>query len=271
MTRLRRAIFRKRPCPSFLVRYLLITAVTVNAIAWTGRVSAGEALVAVASNFKEPLDRLETAFETGTDHRLIVVPGSTGKLYAQIVNGAPFDMLLAADRERPRLLEESGRAVAGSRFTYAVGRLVLWSADPHTVGADGAAILRQGAFRRLAIANPDLAPYGKAALQVLDALSLTERLRPKLVMGENIGQAFTLAATGNADLGFVALSQVQGLDRAKAGSSWEPSRTLYEPIRQDAVLLARASGNEAAHAFLDYLKSEAARTLIERSGYGAAP
>lgn len=229
--------------------------------------SAGDAVVAAAANFKDALDQLEADFESRTGHKLNVTTGSTGKLYAQIINGAPFDVFLAADQERPRLLEESRYAVEGSRFTYAVGRLVLWSPNRALITGDGAAILRDGRFRRLAIANPDLAPYGAAAKDVLEALSLWEALQPKIVRGENISQSFTYAATGNTELGFVALSSIIGLE-IHSGSYWEPPPHLYTPIRQDAVLLKRAADNDAARAFTDYLKSEDARAIIAGLGYG---
>jgi molybdate transport system substrate-binding protein len=233
-----------------------------------GPASAEEALVAVAANFQEVAEKLEVEFEAATDHDLTITTGSTGKLYAQIKNGAPYDILLAADQRRPELLEREGDAVSGSRFTYAVGRLALWSADPARVAADGSETLRAGAFRKLAMANPDLAPYGEAAMQTLAALGLLETLEKKIVMGENVGQAHALVATGNAELGFVALSYVLSPRNEKPGSHWAVPQELYQPIRQDAVLLVRAVDNVAARAFLEYLKSDAARSVIERFGYG---
>ena len=225
--------------------------------------AAGEALVAVAANFAAPMQELEAAFEKTSGHALTVSAGSTGKLYAQIANGAPFDILLAADTERPERLEAEGRAVAGSRFTYAAGRLALWSADPALIGETGA-VLREGKFRRLAIANPVLAAYGAAAMDVLNGLGLAETLRLRIVMGENIGQAFAMVASGNAELGFVALSQVAEDEK---GSRWIPPAASYAPIRQDAALLSRAAENEAALAFLEYLKSDEARAIMEKYGY----
>jgi molybdate transport system substrate-binding protein len=231
-------------------------------------VSAEEALVAVAVNFSEVIEQLEPDFEAATGHALTITTGSTGKLYAQIKNGAPFDILLAADRRRPELLEEEGDAVSGSRFTYAVGRLTLWSPDAERVAENGAATLRAGAFRKLAIANPDLAPYGEAARETLSSLKLLEALEEKLVMGENIGQTHALVATGNAELGFVALSYVLSPRNNKPGSRWDVPQDLHAPIRQEAVLLLRAADNDAARAFLEYLQSDGARTLIESFGYG---
>ena len=228
--------------------------------------AAGEATLAVAANFKPAMDALERAFEESSQHELTVVAGSTGKLYAQIVNGAPFDLFLAADQERPRRLEAEGMAVAGMRLTYAEGRIVLWDPNGGAVGPDR---LAASDYRRLAIANPDLAPYGAAAVQVLSALDALEDHAPKIVRGENIGQAFAFVQTGNAELGFVALAQVLSLPGDIRGAYWTPPQDLYDPVRQDAVLLKRAAGNDAANAFMAFLKSEQATTIIDRFGYGA--
>lgn len=198
---------------------------------------------------------------------MTVVAGSSGKLYAQIANGAPFDVFLSADQERPGRLEKEGLAVAGSRFTYATGRLTLWSAEPGRVGRDGAATLRRGEFRRLAIANPALAPYGAAAKQALEKLGLWDRFKDRIVMGETIGQAHAMVASGNAELGFVALSSVLSPRTETKGSRWDVPGDLHAPIRQDAVLLSRAAGNPAARGFLAFLRSEKARGLIESFGY----
>lgn len=232
-----------------------------------GPASAGEALAAVAGNFTEVIERLKVDFEKNTGHVLVVTTGSTGKLYAQIRNGAPFDLLLAADRVRPELLEKEALAVKGSRFTYAVGRLTLWSPDPEYLGPDGAVTLRAGRFRKLAIANPDLAPYGAAAIETLESLELLDTFRDRIVMGENIGQAHAMVATGNAELGFVALSYVLSPRNKEAGSRWDIPQEFYTPIRQDAVLLVHGSDNDAALAFLRYLASDAARAVIEGYGY----
>jgi molybdate transport system substrate-binding protein len=230
--------------------------------------SAEEALVAVATNFSEVIEQLEAGFESASGHSLTVATGSTGKLYAQINIGAPFDILLAADHRRPELLEEAGLAVAGSRFTYAIGRLTLWSPDPERVAANGAETLQAGAFRKLAIANPELAPYGAAARETLAALGLLETLEEKLVMGETIGQTHALVATGNAELGFVALSYILSPRNKRPGSRWDVPLELHSPIRQDALLLMRAVDNAAARAFLEYLQNDTARGVIERFGYG---
>ena len=224
---------------------------------------AEEALVAVAANFATAMEALSEAFERNGPHRLRVSTGATGTLYAQATHGAPYDILMAADHARPERLEAAGFAVPGSRRTYALGRLVLWSAHPRGVARGGIDTLRAGKFRKLAIANPELAPYGAAAREVLRALGLYEELRSRIVMGEHIGQAHALAATGNAELGFVALAQV-GAD----GSHWEVPGTLHAPIRQDLVLLRRGTDNAAAQAFLAFLQTPPALGIIAAHGYG---
>ena len=228
-------------------------------------VFAEETIVAVAANASEAVETLAAEFERESGHRVTVTVGSTGKLYAQILHGAPFDVFLAADQDRPRLLLEQGTAVEGSRVTYALGRLVLWS--PDSAVEANANTLSEGAFRRLAIANPDLAPYGAAARDALRGLGLWEGLHPKIVVGENIGQSFAMVASGNAELGFVALSSVLSPRNPHPGSRWEPPAHLYTPIRQDAVLLSRAEGNAAALAFHRFLGSPRARAVIESYGY----
>ncbi len=233
----------------------------------TGPAAAGEAVVAVAANFAEVAERLEKDFEGASGHTLTLVAGSTGKLYAQITNSAPFDVFLSADEETPARLEKEGQAVAGSRFTYATGRLTLWSPEPGRVGRDGAATLRQGKFRSLAIANPELAPYGAAARQALVKLGLWERFKDRLVMGETIGQAHAMVATGNADLGFVALSYVLSPRSTAKGSRWDVPAGLHDPLHQDAALLTRAAANPAARAFLDFLRGAKAKALIASYGY----
>lgn len=228
--------------------------------------TAAEALVAVATNFAEPMTRLAKNFERRSGHRLRIASGSTGQLYAQILSGAPYDVLLAADEERPARLEADGMAVEGSRFTYAHGRLALWCPACGKDAADVRSVLEEGRFRRIAIANPALAPYGVAATETLGKLGLLERLRPRLVFGENIGQAHAMVATGNTELGFVAASQLVATDQ-HAGAWWLVPRQCHSPIRQDAVLIARAEDNAAARAFLDYLRSDGARKLIAEAGY----
>jgi molybdate transport system substrate-binding protein len=231
-----------------------------------GALHAAETQVAVAANFAEPIKAIAAVLEKTTCHTLQVTVGATGRLYAQIRNGAPFDVLLAADTRAPEQLEADGLAQPGSRFTYATGKLVLWSADPARVDARGA-VLKTGGFRKLAIANPKTAPYGAAAVDVMDKLGLTAALTPKLVQGESIGQTYNFAFTGNAEIAFVAMSQVLEGGRLKGGSMWLVPQNLYAPIRQDAVLLRRASNNEAAKALMQLLRSPNIKTLIRSYGY----
>ena len=230
-----------------------------------GGASAGDVTVAVAANAAEAVEAVAAEFERESGHRVTVTVGSTGKLYAQILHGAPFDVFLAADQERPRLLVEQGLAVEDSQRTYAIGRLVLWGSDPTVpVNAD---TLRDGSFRRLAIANPDLAPYGAAARDVVRALGLWESLRPKIVLGENVGQAFAMAASGNAELAFVPLASVLSPRSGHEGSYWEIPEYLHAPIRQDSILLDRASDKPAARAFHRFLDTQRAQTIIESFGF----
>lgn len=251
-------------------RVLLLAAAVILALpAWTGKAAAADALVAVAANFTDVANALARKFSAESGHRLTITTGSTGKLYAQITNGAPYDVLLAADVRRPKLLEKSAYGVPGSRFTYAVGRLTLWSANKALIGKDGAATLRAADYRHLAIANPKLAPYGAAAKQTLESLGLWGKVRGRIVQGENIGQVFSMVSTGNAELGFVALSYVLSPRNAKKGSRWDVPADLYRPIRQDAVLLSHGKNNPAAKGFLAYLKTAAARRYIAKFGYGA--
>lgn len=227
---------------------------------------ADEVSIAVAANFAAPLQKIAQAFAQDTGHKAVLSVGATGKFYAQIRNGAPFQAFLSADDETPLRLEKEGHAVAGSRFTYAIGRLVLWSPDAQLI--DGRPeVLQKASFTRLAIANPKLAPYGAAALQTLDKLGLAAALQPKLVQGENIAQTYQFVATGNAQLGFVALSQVMQDGQMGAGSFWLVPPSMHEAIRQDAVLLHPGKDSRAAQAFLLYLRGDKARALIRASGY----
>jgi molybdate transport system substrate-binding protein len=226
---------------------------------------AAEVPVAVAANFAAPLEKLAISFEKASGHHLLISSGSSGKLYAQIIGGAPFEVMLSADAERPTRLEKEGAAVAGTRFTYAIGKLVLWSMDPGLVDPAGA-VLGTSRFRHVAISNPETAPYGAAARQVLQGLDLWQRLAPRLVQGEDIGQTWQFVATGNAELGFMALSQVRAAGKPQ-GSLWIVPAKLYRPIEQQAVLLARGKDDPAARAFLDFLRSAPARALIEEFGY----
>lgn len=234
-----------------------------SALAWSGAV-AGEAHIAVAANFAVPARHLAEEFGAASGHRLRLSSGSTGKFYAQIRSGAPFDVLLSADEQTPRRLEADRLAVPGSRFTYAVGRLVLWSPKPGVVDENS---IRSRKFARLAIANPRLAPYGAAAREALERLGLWDLVQPKLVQGENIAQAFQFVSSGNADLGLVALSQLEEPGKGAAGSYWLVPERYHAPLRQDAALLVRGAGNDAAGAFLAYLKSPPVRERIRAYGY----
>jgi molybdate transport system substrate-binding protein len=228
---------------------------------------ADEVAVAVAANFVGPLAKIGVNFTAATGHTLKVTSGSTGKFHSQIVAGAPFDVLIAADDETPKRLISENLAVAGSNFTYAIGKLVLWSAQPGFVDDQGA-VLASGRFAHLAIANPKLAPYGQAATEVLKARGLTDAIAPKLVTAESIAQAWQFVATGNAELGFVALSQVAVPGKPVTGSYWLVPPSLYGEIRQDAVLLKSGEKNAAAAALLRYLKGAPAKTAIQSYGYG---
>lgn len=228
---------------------------------------AETARVAVAANFTAPMKLLAESFEKQTGHKAQLSFGSTGKFYAQIKGGAPFDVLLSADDETPARLEAEGDTVPATRFTYAIGRLVLWSATPGLVDDQGE-VLRRNSFRHLAIAAPKLAPYGAAAIETLTRLGLLAAVQPKFVQGESIGQTFNFVATGNAELGFVALSQVYENGRLTRGSGWVVPAGMHSPLQQDAVLLAPGRNNPAATALLQFLKTEPARALMRGYGYG---
>jgi molybdate transport system substrate-binding protein len=238
--------------PSLLVASLLLPATLL----------ADDVQVAVASNFTPALEQLQPLFEQQSGHTLTIISGATGSHYAQITNGAPFEVFLAADDERPRLLEEEGKAVTGTRFTYALGKLVLWSADASFVDAQGE-VLRSAAFMHLAIANPQLAPYGVAAQETLATLGLWNQLHGRLVQGDNIAQTLQFVQTGNAELGFVAKSQL--LNAGIDGSYWEVPVNLYSPVVQQGVLLKDAP---AARKFIEFIKSDEARAVIRVAGYG---
>jgi molybdate transport system substrate-binding protein len=227
---------------------------------------AAEVQVAVAANFTAPAQQIAGEFERRTGHKAVLAFGATGKFHAQIVNGAPFEVFLAADDTTPARLEQDNQVVAGSRFTYAVGTLVLWSAKPDFVDARGE-ILKGGKFNKLAVANPKTAPYGAAALETLSRLKLVDVTKGRFVQGENIAQTLQFVSTGNADLGFVALSQVFREGKLNSGSAWIVPDNLHEPIHQDAALLLRGKGNPAAKAFLDFLKTPYAHAVIKSYGY----
>ena len=229
--------------------------------------SAAELDVAVAANFTAPMNVITAGFERDTGHKARLAFGSSGRFYAQIKNGAPFQVFLSADDETPAKLAQEGLAEPASRFTYAIGSLVLWSAKPDLVDAKGE-VLKAGKFTKLAIANPKTAPYGRAAIETLTKLGLLSAAQPKFVQGENIAQTFQFTQTGNADLGFVALSQVMKDGKVTEGSAWVVPAELHEPIRQDAILLSTGRGNAAAEALLKYLRTDRAKTVIRSFGYG---
>lgn len=231
-------------------------------------VHADDITVAVAANFTAPFHRLAAGFEKDTGHKLVASFGSTGKFYAQIKNGAPFEVLLAADDETPAKLVKEGAAVAGSPFSYAIGKLVLWSAKPGVVDAKGE-VLKGSAFRHLALADPKLAPYGAASVEVMKKLGVYDGLVPRLVTGETLAQVFQFVGSGNSELGFVALSQVLKDGRID-GSSWVVPAELHTPIRQDAVLLKPGQGKAGPLALLKYLQGAQAQALIKTYGYDTA-
>jgi molybdate transport system substrate-binding protein len=228
---------------------------------------ADELRVAVASNFLLPIKELSSEFEKNSANKIVVISGSTGKLYAQIKQGAPFDILLAADSLRPELLEKEGIGISGSRFTYAVGRLALWSAYTKFFLRNDLKIFNQKNFRYIAIANPKTAPYGKAAKQVLKKKGFWDQLQAKLVRGENISQTFQFLVTGNADIGFIALSQLRKNQKELKGYSWTIPSEWHDPIRQQAILLKRAKNNKTALEFLNFIKSNRVQKIIESYGY----
>jgi len=223
--------------------------------------------VAVASNFNSTLRAIVKIYAQESGHDIRISAASSGKLYAQIINGAPFDVLLSADAARPRRLEESGIAVNGSRFTYAIGRLVLWSGDSDLVADDCRSRLETLAFTRLAIANPETAPYGAAARQTLERLGVWQQANKRLVIGENISQALQFTVSGGATMGLVAGASVIDPRLPPAACTWQVPAELHQPIEQQAVLLRQAAGSEAASQFISFLRSDGARTLIEQHGY----
>jgi molybdate transport system substrate-binding protein len=226
--------------------------------------AADEIRVAVASNFADTMREITGRFEQQSGHNVTLVFGSTGMHYAQIRNGAPFDAFFAADVKRPKLLEEEGITLADSRFTYAVGKVVLWSPNADYVDPAGE-VLEQGDFRHLALANPKLAPYGRAAREVLEKRGQWRNLQDRIVRGENVGQAFQFVNSGNAELGFVAWSQIKRPGRPLAGSWWEIPQALYSPIEQQAVLL---NANSVARDFLSFVRGNEALRIIGAYGYG---
>ena len=245
-----------------LRRLLTLTA----ALALSAAAQAEVVQIAVAANFTAPARALAEIFARTTGHEAKLSFGATGAFYTQIKNGAPFDILLAADDERPIRLEKEGDTVPGSRFTYAIGQLVLWSAKPGLVDGGGA-VLKGGKFNKIAIANPKLAPYGAAAVETMDKLGLAAALTPKLVTGESIGQTYNFIATGNAELGFVALAQVLDGGKLKSGSMWVVPAKYHAPIIQDAAILKRAAANPAAKAWMALMRSPNTQDFIRSYGY----
>lgn len=232
----------------------------------SSQVMAAEVQIAVAANFTGPMEKIGPMFEKATGHKLIIAYGTVGKFYAQIKNGAPFELLVSADDATPIRLVNDGLAIPESRFTYAIGKLVLWSAKPGFVDDKGD-VLKRGDFKHLAIANPKMAVYGAAAMETMKKLGVVDQLQAKFVQGENITQTYQFAATGNAELGFVALSQIYKDGKYAAGSHWLVPTALYSQIRQDAVLLTRGKDNPAAKALLTFLKGPEARKVILAYGY----
>lgn len=240
---------------------MLLSFLTLNSSTYAEEIHA-----AVASNFTAPMKDIVKQYEEESGNKVILSFGSSGKFFAQIQNGAPFQIFLSADESKPDALEKAGLIVTGTRFTYAIGALALWSVKPDFIDNNDAR-LKSGDFNKLALANPKLAPYGVAATEVLEGLGLTESTKSKWVMGENISQTYQFASTGNTDLGFVALSQIMSEGQITKGSSWIIPTDQYSPIRQDAVLLKSAENSTAAKELLNYLRSDKARSIIHSYGY----
>lgn len=252
-----------KKCIRLFIATALLTAATSS--------HAETTLVAVAANFTKPMNEIAAAFEKETGHSAKLSFGSSGKFVAQIENGAPFEVFLSAGDTEPLGLQKNGFAVAKTDFTYAIGKLVLWSAQANLVDEQGQ-ILTKGGFKHLALADPKLAPYGEAAVEVLKNKKLFDKLQPLFVQGENISQTYQFVSTGNAELGFVALSQVVDVEKGKVvnGSAWFVPEALYTPIKQNAVLLSKGEKNPAAVALLKFLKTEPALVIIKKYGYGLA-
>jgi molybdate transport system substrate-binding protein len=244
---------------------MMRTAMFVLLAFAAGSVCADNVTIAVAANFAAPMQKIAADFEQESGHKVVAAFGSTGKFYAQIRNGAPFELLLAADDETPAKLAKENAAVPASQFTYAIGKLVLWSAKPAVVDAAGT-VLKKGGFDHIALANPKLAPYGAAAVEAMKALGVYDALLPKFVTAENIAQAHQFVSSGNALLGFVALSQVLKDGRIE-GSAWMVPANLHDTLRQDAIILDKGRGKPAAEALMKYLKGDKARAVIRSYGY----
>ncbi|WP_420902691.1 molybdate ABC transporter substrate-binding protein [Pseudomonas proteolytica] len=249
-----------------MIRASRLAPTALIALFTLGSAQADEVQVAVAANFTAPIQAIAADFEKDTGHTLVAAYGATGQFYTQIKNGAPFEVFLSADDTTPQKLESEGDTVKGSRFTYAVGTLALWSAKEGYVDAEGA-VLKKNEYQHLSIANPKAAPYGLAATQVLAKLGLTEQVKSKLVEGQNITQAYQFVSTGNAELGFVALSQIYKDGKVSSGSAWIVPGEMHDPIKQDAVILNKGKDNPAAKALVDYLKGPKAAAVIKSYGY----
>lgn len=247
-------------------RFAPAALMSLLAVCTAGSAQADEVQVAVAANFTAPLQAIAADFEKDTGHKLIAAYGATGQFYAQINNGAPFEVFLSADDSTPQKLENEGDTVKGSRFTYAIGTLALWSAKDGYVDSQGK-VLSDNQYQHLAIANPKAAPYGLAATQVLARLGLTDQVKARIVEGQNITQAYQFVSTGNAELGFVALSQVYKDGKVSGGSAWIVPADMHDPIKQDAVILNKGKDNPAAKALVDYLKGPKAAAVIKSYGY----
>ena len=256
--------------PSLFLRLFGWVIISSGAVV-CATVKAEEVTVAVAANFTAPMQKIAQAFEQDTGHKALLAFGATGKFYAQIKNGAPFAVLLSADDETPARLEKEGVAIAGTRFTYAIGRLALWSKNPLLVDDKGQVLLSnttaKNSFKKLAIADPKLAPYGAAAIEVLGRMDALAKLTPKLVQGDSIGQALQFVMTENAELGFVALSQISIDGRITQGSAWVVPQNLYTPLKQDAVLLPLGKNSAAALALMKYMRTDRAQAIIRAYGY----
>ena len=251
-----------------ITRKLLMLSSVLVQLSVSVLVHADTLKAAVASNALKAMTEIGERFEKQTGNTLLISAGSTSKLYTQIINGAPFDLFLAANVREPAKLDQAGLIVPGSRFTYAVGRLALYSKNMATIGKDGATFLRSGKYQRLAIANPEIAPYGHAAQEVLQSLGLWPGIAAKLVRGQNIGQAFQFTVTGNTDAGFVAWSDVKQMGEA-SGSAWLIPQKLYSPLQQQAVILKRCASVKTAQAFVSFLRSPAISKLLDdKYGYG---
>jgi len=247
-------------------RFAPACVASLLAVFAVGAVQADEVQVAVAANFTAPIQAIAADFEKDTGHKLVAAYGATGQFYTQIKNGAPFEVFLSADDTTPEKLEKEGDTVKGSRFTYAVGTLALWSAKEGYVDDKGE-VLKKNEYQHLSIANPKAAPYGLAATQVLEKLKLTEATKAKIVEGQNITQAYQFVSTGNAELGFVALSQIYKDGKVSSGSAWIVPASMHEPIKQDAVILNKGKDNAAAKALVEYLKGPKAAAVIKSYGY----